>query len=78
LSESWYPGWKAFVDQEEQAIIPADFAFRAIWIGKGVERVELRYQPASFETGLFASIAATVMLIIFLFGRRFRIFLEEQ
>lgn len=72
LSETWYPGWKAFIDEKEQTIFPADFAFRAVKVRQGEQRVEFRYQPASFELGLFASIASALMLITLWIARQRR------
>ena len=51
LSDTYYPGWKAFVDGEETKIYRADYTFRAIPLNAGEHRVEFVYDPISFKLG---------------------------
>jgi hypothetical protein len=51
LSDTYYPGWKAFVDGKETKIYRADYAFRAIPLNAGTHRVEFVYDPISFKLG---------------------------
>ena len=51
LSDTYYPGWKAFVDGKETKIYRADYTFRAIPLNAGTHRVEFVYDPISFKLG---------------------------
>jgi uncharacterized membrane protein YfhO len=51
LSDTYYPGWKAFVNGKETKIYKADYTFRAIPLNAGVHRVAFVYDPISFKLG---------------------------
>ena len=51
LSDTYYPGWKAFVNGKETKIYRADYTFRAIPLNTGTHRVRLVYDPMSFKLG---------------------------
>jgi len=56
FSDSFYPGWKAFVDNEETKIYCANYAFRAITVPIGNHTVIFSYQPISFKIGSLISL----------------------
>jgi hypothetical protein len=51
LSDTYYPGWKAFVNGTPQKIYQADYAFRAVPLNPGTHRLEFVYDPMSFKLG---------------------------
>ena len=51
LSDTYYPGWKAFVDGKRTKIYRADYTFRAIPLNAGTHRLEFVYDPMSFKLG---------------------------
>jgi hypothetical protein len=51
LSDTYYPGWKAFMDGKRTKIYRADYTFRAIPLSAGTHRVEFVYDPLSFKLG---------------------------
>jgi hypothetical protein len=51
LSDTYYPGWKAFVNGKETKIYRADYIFRAIPLNAGTHRLEFVYDPMSFKLG---------------------------
>jgi hypothetical protein len=55
LSDTYYPGWKAYVDGEETAIYPTDVALRSVYIEPGEHEVMFVYSPASFKLGVLIS-----------------------
>jgi hypothetical protein len=64
-SESWYPGWKAFVDGKETELLKANLVLRAVKLNAGVHTVRFDYSPASFKTGVAISAAAVVSVATF-------------
>ena len=62
LLDTFYPGWKAFVDGQEEKIYRANYLFRAVPIKAGNHTVEFVYKPASFYKGLYVTIFASVFL----------------
>jgi len=73
LADSFYPGWKAYVDGKETKIFRANHFFRAVTIPKGEHRIEFRYQPQSFKLGLIISLISLTCLVLvslFLFLRQ--------
>ena len=51
LSEVYYPGWRAWVDDKEVSVLRADFLFRAVELAAGKHRVKLVYDPPLFNIG---------------------------
>jgi hypothetical protein len=64
LADSFYPGWKAFVDGNETNILRANHFFRAVVLPKGAHRVEFRYEPWSFKLGWIISMFTLIGIII--------------
>lgn len=67
LSESYYPGWQAFIDGKETEILRADFVFRAVYVPAGEHEVIFKYQPKSFNLGWqisSATITGLALIII--------------
>lgn len=74
ISDAYYPGWKAYVDNEETPILKADFAFRAIEVPKGKHVVKMLYLPNSFYDGINIS-AASLFILIALYLLRKKLYL---
>jgi hypothetical protein len=74
MSETYYPGWKAYVDGREEEILRANYVFRAIPVGPGSHRIEVVYDPLSFKVGLAVSLLTIVipLTVWALFARRKR------
>lgn len=51
LNDTYYPGWRAFVDGEERPILQANHAFRAVAIQPGARRVHFRFDSDSVRWG---------------------------
>ncbi len=65
LSDTSYPGWKVFVDGQEDSIYEADYLFRAVFLEQGKHVVEFRYNPQSFRIGLAISLVTVAVLLGF-------------
>ncbi len=55
LSESFYPGWKAFLDGERVDLWPAFYTYRGVLVPAGEHTIQFRYEPLSFYLGLWTS-----------------------
>ena len=53
FQDTFYPGWKAYVDGLEQEILRTDIGFRAIRLDRGKHNVVMRYRPAPLRIGIF-------------------------
>lgn len=62
FSDTFYPGWKAYVDGVEKKIYQANYAFRAVEIPEGLHEVKFSYKPESFFLGLKVAGASMVVL----------------
>jgi hypothetical protein len=51
LNDTYFPGWKAFVDGKKTKIYRANYNFRAVPLSAGTHRVEFIYDPMSFKLG---------------------------
>lgn len=56
LADSYYPGWRAYVNGSEERILRANLFFRAVPLPAGEHFVEFRYEPRSFRAGLVISL----------------------
>ena len=64
LTDLFYPGWKAYVNQSEVEILQTDYIFRSIPLDVGTHEIVFTYQPQSFATGLKISIASLLLLLL--------------
>jgi hypothetical protein len=64
LSDTYYPGWKVYVDGEKKKIYRANYTFRAVPLRPGTHQVEFVYDPLSFKLGAMI----TFLTIIGCFG----------
>ena len=72
LSDSWYPGWRAWVDGSDAPIYRVDGLFRAVEVPAGASRVEFAYRPQSFAGGLLVGAGAWALLLLLLLRERRR------
>lgn len=74
LADTYFPGWRAYVDGKQSEVFPAYYAFRGVLIGAGVHTVEFRYEPWTFRAGLWVSVitlASSLAASLVLCLRRF-------
>jgi hypothetical protein len=55
LSQTYYPGWKVYVDGKVTRLWQANYAFQAVEVPGGNHRLEFVYEDRSFLLGLFLS-----------------------
>jgi len=51
VSEAYFPGWQATVDDEPAAVLPADGALLAVALPAGDHQVRLLYRPSALLAG---------------------------
>lgn len=72
LSESWFPGWRAFIapagagrgDAFEVPVYRANGALRAVPVPAGRVTVSLAYFPMSLKAGLYASFIGAILVFL--------------
>lgn len=69
LSEVFYPGWRAWVNEREVEIVRANYLFRAVAVPAGASRVRLLYDPLTFKLGVGLLVVTVVGLYSWLIGR---------
>lgn len=69
LSDSYYPGWKVYVDGREEKIYRADYVLRAVYLREGEHIVKFIYDPFSFKIGLIITLLTIIMLIWLVKGK---------
>ncbi|NQU16847.1 MAG: YfhO family protein [Candidatus Saganbacteria bacterium] len=65
LSDSFYPGWKAYINGKETEIHKANYRFRAIVVIPGKQQVVFRYEPFWFKLGAIISFSFCLLTLIF-------------
>ncbi|MGE3820719.1 MAG: YfhO family protein [Isosphaeraceae bacterium] len=70
LADTFDPGWSATIDGTPAPIRPAWLTFRAVFLAPGSHRVEFRYRPAGFLTGLSVTSAGLLLALGSLLWRR--------
>jgi membrane protein YfhO len=63
LTDAFYPGWRVFVDGNEQRILRANYLFRGVELAAGHHTVEFNYDPVSFKIGFVISSLTAALLI---------------
>ena len=72
LSDTYYPGWKVFVDGKPDQLYAANYIVRAVFVPEGTHRVEFRYDPMSFRAGAWLSICALGLVAVIACVSQFR------
>jgi len=71
LSESFYPGWEAWIDDRGSEVYRADMAFRGLVVPAGRHRVRMQFHPGILLISLGVSMLTSVLLTgMAIFGKR--------
>jgi len=68
LSDTFYPGWVAYVDGKETEILAANLNQRAIVLPQGLHSIVFSYQPKSVKIGGVISLISHFILLIAILG----------
>ena len=63
VADTWYPGWKANVDDKPVPIARANYMFRAVEVPEGNHIVKFIYRPFSFYLGIALSSLGLVFVL---------------
>lgn len=68
LSDTFYPGWRAWMDDKEVEVLRANYLFRAVLVPAGQHQVRFRYEPPPLRTGWVISwwsgVLVTALLLV--------------
>lgn len=62
ITDTYFPGWHAYVDGIKTRIIRTDYAFDGIYIEQGNHTVVLKYMPLSFIIGIYITMFGIICL----------------
>ena len=65
VTDTFYPGWNAYINNKKTKIFKTNYAFRGIIISKGNHTIDFKYQPQSFTYGVIISLTGIFLLILF-------------
>ena len=63
LNDSWAPGWRAYIDGNQERVLKANYAFRAVPIPVGIHTVTFLYRPTNLFVGLGISICSIIVCV---------------
>ena len=72
LTDTYYPGWRAYVDGEETEILRANGLFRAVRFPSGKHEVVFEFRPQSFRWGVVISLVSLGLLLAAVAANRWR------
>lgn len=64
LTEVWYPGWEAFIDNKPTQVYRVNYCQRGVWLEKGKHRVQFRFRPVAWRWGAGISLGTMVLILI--------------
>lgn len=65
LTDAFYPGWTARVDEEPMPVFPADLAFRGVRVPRGSKEVVFEYHPPEVKMGALISLISAALILGF-------------
>lgn len=78
-SDAWHKNWKAYVNGEQTDIYPANLAFKAVEIPKGISHVKFYFAPAGLKIINWILVYFNVLMFVCLIGIAFhRCFIYKE
>ena len=74
LSDTYYPGWHAYVDGIPTEILRADYAFRAVVVPAGNHTVSFIFRSESFTIGTVISLMSILIAGLFILKSKIKIY----
>lgn len=67
FSDTFYKGWKVFIDDKENALLKANYNFKAVKTPKGKHRISFLFSPNTFFFGLGLTVLAFSIILATIF-----------
>lgn len=61
LNDTYYPGWRAFLDGEEKEILPY-YVFRSVPVPAGKHHLVFLFQPFTFKLGFYITLLSILLI----------------
>nr|MCU0396126.1 YfhO family protein [Chitinophagaceae bacterium] len=75
LSEIYYSrGWNAYADGKPVPVVKANYALRGVGLPAGTRKLELKFEPTSYQTGKSLTSISSIILLLALAGALFSLF----
>lgn len=68
LSDSYYPGWKAYIDGQETKIFPTNVNSRSVIVPAGKHEIIYKFESPTLKAGGLITVSA-ISLIILIFSK---------
>jgi uncharacterized membrane protein YfhO len=62
-ANTFYPGWKAFLDSNPVPLLHSDYLFMAIKIPQGFHQIIFTYTPFSFFAGFIITVSVLFLML---------------
>lgn len=72
ISDSFYPGWKAYIDGKETKIYPTNVNSRSVVVPSGHHHIVYKFDSDTIKIGTLVTLAALSFILLLLINRRFR------
>ena len=72
LTDTNYPGWRAYVNGRRTPVVAANYLFRGVVVPPGKNVVEFAYEPNSFRYGAAISLGSLIFMLGIVFRERRR------
>ena len=78
LSEIYYPGWKAYLDNKPAKIFRGNYLFRVIELPGGYHKVRFTFDPISIKIGTTITLLTLLILVLLAFFHFYRRLFARQ
>jgi hypothetical protein len=65
FQDTWYPGWKAYVDGIETDISMTRLGLRVVEVPQGDHRIVMAFRPLSFRVGLLLTCLGSILTLVY-------------
>jgi hypothetical protein len=70
VANTYYPGWKAYVDGQPTSLLRVNWTMNGVAIPSGKHTVTLKYEPSSFQIGVWASALSMLLFVGMVIARK--------
>ncbi|MBI5123681.1 YfhO family protein [Candidatus Roizmanbacteria bacterium] len=70
ISDAWYPGWEATLNNQPTKIYRANYSLRAVLVPTGEATITFKYAPQSFKIGIIISCISFIALVLLVLEKK--------